>query len=297
MFTNVQYGSTSDTEAMDVCSVQENCAWVIDGSDALFPTHITEAAHDGEWFVKELNIYLKQNLSNQRWSIADIMYQGMKHIHRRLLSYPIAQNCCDLEFPNACCAVIRIMHSRLYYFILGNCELIITHSNGTIDSYSDLRLQELDAKLLELSREMHDQKRMPLFTARNFMDHLLVENRLRRNIEGGYYVLGEDATVVKHALTGSLPLHEIKSISLVCNGFSKYYNCKKVTTYLEQYLKQERSGEFVELYESMLMKKNKNEKLARYMQESLSGQSTVVFFDVHEASKINYHHNQSNSSQ
>lgn len=288
MFTNVQYGSTSDPEAMDVCSVQENCAWVIDGSDALFPTHITEAAHDGEWFVKELNMYLKQNLTNRRWSIPDIMYQGMQHIHRRLLNYPTALNCCDLEFPNACCAVVRVLHSRLYYFILGNCELIITHQDNTITSYSDLRLQELDAKLLELSREMHDKKRMPLFTARNFMDHLLVENRLRRNIEGGYYVLGEDATVVKYALTGSMPLHDIKSVSLVCNGFSKYYNCQKVTTYLDQYLKQERSGEFVELYESMLMKKKKNEKLARYMQETLSGQSTVVFFDVNEVNQL-YH--------
>lgn len=296
MFTNVQYGSTSDPEAMDVCSVQESCAWVIDGSDALFPTHITEMNHDGEWFVKELNTYLKQNLTNQRWSISDIMYQGMRRIHRQLLSYPSASACCDLEFPNACCAVIRVMHSRLYYFILGNCELIINHPDQTITSYSDLRLQELDAKLLELSREMHDQKRMPLFTARNFMDHLLVENRLRRNIEGGYYVLGEDATVVKHALSGSIALHDIKSISLVCNGFSKYYNCKKVTTYLDQYLKQERTGEFVELYESMLMKKNKNEKLARYMQESLSGQSTVVFFDVSETSHIQNHHTQTNNN-
>lgn len=292
MFTNVQYGSSSDPLAMDVCNVQENCAWVIDGSDALFPTHITEAAHDGEWFVKELNTYFKQNLNNQRWSISDIVYQAMKHIHRQLLRYPIAKDICDLEYPNACCAIVRVMHSRLYYFVLGNCELIITHPDGTMTSYIDLRLQELDAKLLELSREMHDVKRMPLFTARNFMDHLLVENRLRRNIEGGYYVLGEDATAVKHALVGSLPLQDIKSISLICNGFSKYYNCKKVTTYLDQYLKHERSGEFVELYESMLMKKKRNEKLARYMQESLSGQSTVVFFDVNEASQIHYRNNQ-----
>ncbi len=288
MFTNVQYGSASDTHAMDVCSVQESCAWVIDGSDALFPTHITEAAHDGEWFVKELNAYFKQNLTSPHWRISDIVYQGLRHIHHKLLSYPGADQLCDLELPNACCAAVRIMHSRLYYFILGNCELIITHPNGQMTSYIDLRLQQLDAKLLELSREMHDQKRMPLFTARNFMDHLLVENRLRRNIEGGYYVLSEDATVVKHALVGSLPLQDIKSISLICNGFSQYYNCEKVKMYLDRYLKQERSGEFVELYEGMLAKKKPNDKLARYMQESLSGQSTVVFFDVNEVNQIHY---------
>jgi len=286
MFTNVQYGSTPDSAAMNVCSVQESCAWVIDGSDSLFPAHITELEHDGEWFVKELNAYLKAHLTDYHWTISDIVYQALRSIHRKLLRYPQAAECCDLEMPNACCAIVRVMHSQLSYFILGNCELIMTAQDGTITSLSDLRLQEADAKLLELSREMHDKKRMPLFTARNFMDHLLVENRLRRNVEGGYYVLGEDASVVKHALVGSVPLSGIKSISLVCNGFSQYYNCEKVLKYLDQYLKQERSGEFVELYESMLKQKKRNEKLARYLQESLSGQSTVVFFDVVETNKL-----------
>lgn len=286
MFTNVQYGSTTETTAMDVCSVQENCAWVIDGSDALFPMHITDANSDGEWLVKELNSYLKKNLMASYLTIGEVMRKAMMDIHRKFLKFPNAKELYDLELPSACVAIVRVRNEKLSYFILGNCELMITYVDGNSVTLCDLRLQELDAKLLEISQDLRKKQRMPLFRARNFMDNLLVENRLRRNVEGGYYVVGEDSEVVNHALTGTLPLKDIKSISLICNGFSQYFNCRKVIHNLDAYLKQKRTPDFVEIYDHLLEKKMRNQKLARYMQETMSGQSTIVFFDVEETAKL-----------
>lgn len=286
MFTNVQYGSTTETCAMDVCSVQENCAWVIDGSDALFPMRVSDAVSDGEWLVRELNLYLKKNLMTSHLTIADVVRRGLMAIHREFQRFPNADQLYDLDMPSACCAIVRVRNDKLSYFIIGNCELILTYADGNTITLSDLRLQELDAKLLEISQDLRRKQRMPLFRARNFMDNLLVENRLRRNIEGGYYVLGEDSDVVKHALTGTIPLKDIKSISLVCNGFSQYFNCRKVIHNLDTYLKQKRTPDFVEIYDRLLNKKMRNQKLAKYMQEKLSGQSTVVFFDVEETAKL-----------
>ncbi len=286
MFQNVTYGSTSATSAMDVCRVQEDSAWVIDGSDPLFPTHICDTPSDGEWLVRELNLYLKKNLSRPFRSICDILYEGLAEIHKEYLKLPHAEELCDLEMPNACCAVVRVRHERLFYYVLGNCEIVVSFHDGTSKSICDLRLQELDARLLQISQDLRQKQRMPLFRARNFMDHLLVENRVRRNIEGGYFVLGEDPEAVKQGLIGSFPIQDVQSVSLICNGFSQYFNCAKVKRNLDQYLVEQRAPEFVELYESLLAKKKGNRELARYMVEKLAGPSTVVSFDVSTPKKI-----------
>lgn len=287
MFTNIQYGSKNNTvESIDICNVQENCAWVLDGADALFPTHVSNCESDGDWFVKELNLYLKKNLPLPYFPITEIMRKGLDLIHEEFLKFEHAQELYDLHMPSACCAIVRVRNDKLSYFIMGSCELILTYTDGNIISLSDLRLQELDAKLLEISQDARRKQRMPLFRARNFMDNMLVENRLRRNMEGGYYVLGEDSGVVDHALTGTLHIDGLKNISLVCNGFSQYFNCKKVIHNLDTYLEKTRNEDLVSLYDSLLKKKKRNTKLAKYMQEKLSEKSTIVFFDVEKTNYI-----------
>jgi len=271
---------------MDVCRVQEDCAWVIDGCDPLFPTHISDCSSDGEWLVRELNLYLKKNLHLPYQSISDIVYRGIQAIHREYCKYPQAKDLCDLEMPSACCAIVRVRHEQLSYFVMGNCEVVLTFTDGSTKHICDLRLQEMDAKLLEISQDLRKKQRMPLFRARNFMDHLLVENRLRRNVQDGYFVIGEDQEAVRYALSGAYALRDIRSISLICNGFSQYFNCTKVTQNLDRYIKEKRSVEFVELYDRMLSKKAANPQLARYIQEKMAGPSTVVCFDCQVPKKL-----------
>lgn len=286
MFTNIQYGSAK-SNTMDVCNVQKDCAWVIDGSDPLFPTHISDASSDGEWLVKELNGYWKQHLSEASCPISDTVAQGLRSIHKQYLRFPGAKQLYDLEMPGACCAIIRVRNGWLSYFVMGNCELLIQDAHGKTQSICDLRLQELDARLLEISRDLRQTQRMPLIRAQDFVDNLMVENRLRRNMKGGYWVLGEEASAVSQAIIGSVPLTQVRHISLICNGFAQYFNCRKVVRQLERYLTNKRTMEFVDFYNSLLVKKAKNEKLARYLQETLSGQSTAVFFDVLDSRKLN----------
>lgn len=281
MFTNITYGSQNNVqENMDVCSVQEHCAWIIDGADALFPTNITDCEHDGFWFVREWSAYLKRNLMASPSSLLDIMSHGMELIHEQFQTFPGYQELCDLQMPSACCAVVKAKFDHLEYFVLGNCELAITYDDGKVMTLSDLRLQEMDAKLLEISQDARKKQRMPLFRARSFMDTMMVENRLRRNVHDGYYVLGEDSEASKHALMGTIPLAHVKHISLICNGFSQYYHCRKVTQNLDTYLQAKRSPQLLDEYEQLMAKKQRNAQLARYMQEKLSGKSTMVYFDV-----------------
>lgn len=265
---------------MDVCSVKEDCAWVIDGADPLFPAHISDSASDGEWFVKEFNAFLKKHMTLSYRSMEDLIKRGVKTLHQMYLKFPDAKKMFDLEMPCASCAIVQIQNNQLSYFVMGNCEVLVSFASKETKSFCDLRLQTLDAKLLEVCQELKVKQRMPMFQIRHFLNHMLVENRLRRNIEDGYYVLGEDCEAVSHAICGSIPLKDITNISLVCNGFDQYFNCSRVKKHLDEYLKVKRTMEFVDIYDQMLVKKKGQEQLARYLQGELSGQSTVVCFDV-----------------
>ena len=289
MFTNIQYGSSTNTSAMDVCSVKEDCAWVIDGAVPLFPAHISDCASDGEWFVKEFNSFLKKHMALSYRSMEDLIKRGVQMIHQKYLKFPDAEKLFDLEMPCASCAIVQIQQDQLVYFVIGNCEVLVSFTSKQTKSFSDLRLQMLDAKLLQVCQELKVKQRMPMFQVRHFLNHMLVENRLRRNIAEGYYVLGEDCEAVSHALCGSIPLKDIASVSLVCNGFHQYVNCSRVRKHLDEYLKVKRSMEFVEIYDQMLVGKNGNEQMARYLQKELSGQSTVVCFDVLDSKQIGVH--------
>lgn len=288
MFSNIHYGSkTLKSENIDMCSVQENCAWVIDGADSIFSTHISDHVSDADWFVKELNQHLKKNLMTQYLSISEIMKNGMRSITRDFLKFSHPKDMCDLDYPSAACAIVRVRDHKLSYFILGNCEMVLHYNDGNVIHLSDLRLQELDAKLMEVCQHARRKQRIPLYQTRKFMDHMMVENRLHRNIEGGYFVVGEDEMVVDYAIKGTVPLENIQSIYLICNGFSQYFNHKKVMQTRDEYLEKIRNEDLVISYEKMLSHFKKNHELARYMQSKLSGESTMVSFDIDKEALMN----------
>lgn len=286
MFTHIQYGS-SKADTPDVCNVQPDCAWVIDGCDPLFPTHITDASGDGEWLVRELNHYLRHHLPASKQPLMQIIDRALRTIHQKYLQFPGADERYDLEMPSASCAIVRIHEDTLSYFVLGICELKLQDAAEQIQTICDLRLPELDARLWEISRDLRQTQRMSVLRARDFVNNLMVENRLRRNMKGGYWVLGEDTGAALNALSGSVPLAQIRHVSLSCNSFAQYFNAPQVVHQLDRYLTHKRTMEFVELYNSLLAKKNKNEKLARYLLETIGGQSTTVFFDVDDPAKLN----------
>lgn len=281
MFKNITYGSKQEhDENIDMCSVQENCAWVIDGANGLFQAHISDAESDADWLVKELHTYLKKHLMMDGLPISDIMKLAMIDVTSRFKQFPGYHELYDMNMPSAACAVICVQGKNISYFVLGNCELILHYDDGNVITISDLRLQELDGKILEISQDAKKKRRLPMYQAKRFMDQMMVENRLRRNMENGYYVIGEDASSADHAITGTVPIDHIKSICLMCNGFSQYFRCKKVMQNLDQYIEKTRNPLLVETYDELLARQEKSTSVAHFMQQKLSGQSTIVTFDV-----------------
>ena len=286
MFTNISYHSNPANKGnIDMFSVKNTYAWILDGADGLFPAHISDAISDAHWFVDRISAFLKQHLGYQT-EISELMKQAMIMAQREFQSFDGYGDLCDMNMPSASCAVLKAEDGKLSYFILGNCEVVLHYKDGNIITLSDLRLQQLDGKLLKISERARREKRMPLYQMKEFMNQMLVENRLRRNVSDGFYVLGEDAAAADHAITGVIPLERIHQIYLICNGFAQYYLHERVMKNLYTYLEKTRNAKLVEEYNQLLEKQPDDIMMARSLQKELSGQSTMICFDVDTSMRI-----------
>lgn len=280
MFTNISYNSKStNTKNIDMFSVKNTYAWVLDGANGLFSSHISDAQSDAHWFVDQLSTFLKQNLG-YRIELSELMKQAMMTTRLAFQKCSGYEDLCDMNMPSAACAILKADDRKLQYFILGNCEVIVHFKDGSIINLTDMRLQQLDGKLLQIAENARHKKRMPLYQVKDFMNQMLVENRLRRNVNDGFYILGEDEDAANHAITGVIPLDNIKQIYMICNGFAQYYNNERVINNLEMYLEKTRNAKLIENYNYLIKQQLDDIHLARSIQNELSEQSTMICFDV-----------------
>lgn len=279
MFKNIEYASTSHKDKnIDVIHVKPNIAWVIDGANSLFPCHLSNEESDAKWFVKEINEYLRSHIKDFK-DANELLRRAQKEVISKFIAMS-DEEITDMEFPNAALAFVYAQHNQLYYHVLGPCEIAFHFHDGTIKRVSDLRLPQMDAKLVCLCHKARRVQRVPLYQARAFMDHMMVENRLHRNMEDGYYVFSEDMEAMDKAVSGVVPLDHIQSISLICHGYEAYYHPSRVQQSLEEYLFGKRNQKLVNQYEQALKRQESDSNLARYVQQQVSKPSTFVSFEV-----------------
>ena len=279
MFKNIEYASASRKDRnIDVIHVKPNIAWVIDGANSLFPFHITDEESDAKWFVKQINDYLRKHLKHYN-DVNELLRCAQQEVIHQYIAMS-DEEITDMEFPNAALAFVYAENNQLYYHVLGPCEIAFHFNDGTVKRVSDLRLPQMDAKLVCLCQKARRVQRVPLYQARSFMDHMMVENRLHRNLEDGYYVFSEDMEAMDKAISGVVPLDHIQSISLICHGYEEYYHPSRVQHSLEEYLFGKRNQKLVDQYEQALKRQESDSNLARYVQEQVSKPSTFVTFEV-----------------
>ena len=279
MFKNIEYAVANRSDKnIDILSVKPDIAWVIDGANSLFPLHISASESDADWFVRELNQEIKSNLQSIDNPVELLKKAQMAVVERfRGMS---EEAILDMEYPNAAIAMVYAQDHQLFYYVLGPCEIVLHFDDGSTRSIMDLRLPQMDAGLTSICRDLREKKRVPLFQVRTFMDHMMIENRLHRNLPSGYFILGEDASVWNEMITGVVSLNHICYVSLICHGFEEYYHPPRMEASLEEYIFSKRSQKLVNDYEQSLRNQAGDTNLARYVQEQLSRPSTFVSFEI-----------------
>ncbi|MEV0616992.1 protein phosphatase 2C domain-containing protein [Nonomuraea sp. NPDC050404] len=125
---------------------------------------------------------------------------------------------CDLTSdgtPSATVAIARPFGDRLDYLVLSDATIAIETKTG-VEVISDKRVDALVGELSSAAKKAvagsEEQKQR--------LEKLITTQRKLRNVEGGYWLAGAVPEAAEHAVVGSVPLCEVRSIAVMTDGAS-----------------------------------------------------------------------------
>jgi hypothetical protein len=191
-----------DAIAIDAATVA-----VLDGATARTDTG---CIHGVAWFVRHL---AKALVEHSDLPPSDALASAISETAGR------HRGTCDLEHPGTPSAALGIVQARdgaLGYLLLGDVTLAIDTAEG-LQVRTDNRVGETALAERAAADELPDgspEKDQALVR----MKHAELASR---NVPGGFWVAATDPSIVKHALTGEIPLRNIHRVALFSDGAAR----------------------------------------------------------------------------
>jgi hypothetical protein len=208
----------------DIVYVQDTYGWVLDGATGLDKMNLTGADSDAYWFVNEWNSYLKANILDKSRSIKEIIYQGVDYIGNRFNEAIGGKYPNKINLPSASIVVVRINNSKVEYFLLGDCTLIVQNDDGKSTVIKQNLLDKLDSIAKNEMKKLIVDEGLSFTEARQRINSLLIKHRLLKNTQEGYWTLEFDKNAVEKSLCGYLDFVECRKALLMSDGFSAVFD-------------------------------------------------------------------------
>lgn len=193
----------------DLVTTGDTRLLLLDGASPLTPSVM--APSDASWFVQEVARMVSTLPPIRGESLPQFLMDCMRCIHWNI----------DQDAPSAGIALVRLEEDHLDYLLLGDCSLSIERTDGTFLPIENDALHRLDnLALAELQIHAARLGASPRACLPLIQDTLR-RNRALRNTPGGYYILDPSSAGIPHAVTGSLPAPEVRSVFLCSDGFAQ----------------------------------------------------------------------------
>lgn len=214
----------------DIAYADENMAWVLDGATGLTDKKLTSFESDARWFVNEWDKYLKANLNDKCKSIRNIVLEGIGIIRDKFYKESGLEYIEEIKRPSASISIVRKNEDIIEYFMLGDCTLLIKDIDNNVTRIKDILLEKFDNRAISEMLKVRDEKNISWVEARKIINPILIENRLLKNTQDGYWILEFNEEAVSHCIEGKFFHKEVKNLALMSDGFSaivdtyKYFN-------------------------------------------------------------------------
>jgi hypothetical protein len=123
----------------------------------------------------------------------------------------------DASSPSAAVAVVRVADGRADYLVLGDAVLVLDAVDSPAQVVEDRREPEMARPFVEQLAAL-DPGSAEFVRLRS---QLITTFRERRNQLGGFWVAKDSGRVVEHAISGSRPTAELRTVALLSNGASR----------------------------------------------------------------------------
>ncbi|CAH2215381.1 hypothetical protein [Tepidibacter aestuarii] len=203
----------------DIANINKYGAWVLDGATGLNGKNLIDKDSDAKWYVNQWDEYVKKNFQKIDIDLKTIVKEGINVVKDKYYKKVKDRNIKSLDLPSSSIALIRWVEDTLEYFILGDCTLII-ENNNKLNVIKDDSVTKLDNKVFEAMDEIMKKEGKTLNEAKKEVNNLIVSNRLLKNTDQGYWILGFDTEAVDRALYGKIRLDSDAKLLIASDGFS-----------------------------------------------------------------------------
>jgi hypothetical protein len=185
---------------------------VLDGA-TVPPRLATGCVHGTAWFTNRLGSLLLELAADRERALADCLAQAITEL--AALHGPR----CDPRHPggpSATVAVLRERYDQVDFLVLGDSTILLDGMEGlqimTDDRLERVARRERDAMLMHATGSAAQG---PL------REHLITEQRCRRNRPGGYWIASSDPAAARHGLAGVVQRRALRRAGVLSDGATR----------------------------------------------------------------------------
>ena len=175
----------------------------------------TGCVHGVAWFAGTLGALLLRTVTARpARSLADCLAGALSEVRSQ------HEGSCDLTSrasPTSTVVAVRVADGQLQYLVLGDSTLLRAGPDGAPVAVTDRRLDEVGRGLrgpLDALPTGSPEHAAALADYRDALTRL-------RNRPGGFWIAGPDPHAAEHALTGTVPLDALASVTLLSDGATR----------------------------------------------------------------------------
>ncbi|NEB20242.1 protein phosphatase 2C domain-containing protein [Streptomyces coelicoflavus] len=202
-----------DSRNEDFAAAAPGAAVLLDGAGV--GSAETGCTHGVAWFSSTLGGLLLRSITVQpARRLADCLADSIGLVRA------LHENACDLTYrasPTSTVVAVRAGGGVLEYLVLGDSSLLLADKGGGADVVTDRRLDEVGKRLrgpVDALPTGSPEHSAALAEYRDALTGL-------RNRPGGFWIAGPDPRAAEHALTGSVSLEALASVTLLSDGATR----------------------------------------------------------------------------
>ncbi|MER7488323.1 protein phosphatase 2C domain-containing protein [Streptomyces sp. NPDC126497] len=197
----------------DFAAVAPGAAVLLDGASVAGAE--TGCVHGVAWFSSTLGgLLLSSITAHPARPLTDCLADAIRDVRS------LHEGTCDLTYrasPTSTVVAVRAGGGALEYLVLGDSTLLLADRDGKTTAVTDQRLDEVGERLRAPVDELPTGSPEHAAALAEYRDALTG----LRNRPGGFWIAGPEPRAAEHALTGTVLLESLASVTLMSDGATR----------------------------------------------------------------------------